>query len=70
MGQIAKMGKKCAYADIPTSQMILAVYLSGAGKSREIHLIFQKSGIVRKFTCLAILWQFSGKGKPLNSAGM
>lgn len=36
MGQIAKMGKKCAYADIPTSQMILAVYLSGAGKSREI----------------------------------
>jgi len=50
MGQIAKMGKKCAYADIPTSQMILAVYLSGAGKSREIHLIFQKSG-------LAILWQ-------------
>ena len=57
MGQIAKMGKKCAYADIPTSQMILAVYLSGAGKSREIHLIFQKSGIIRKFTCLAILWQ-------------
>lgn len=42
MGQIAKMGKKCAYADIPTSQMILAVYLSGAGKSREIHLIFSK----------------------------
>ena len=50
MGQIAKMGKKCAYADIPTSQMILAVYLSGAGKSREIHLILQKSGIDRKFT--------------------
>ncbi len=42
MGQIAKMGSKCAYADIPTSHMILAVYLSGAGKSSEIHLIFEK----------------------------
>lgn len=42
MGQIAKMGSKCAYADIPTSHMMLAVYLSGAGKSSEIHLIFEK----------------------------
>ena len=57
MGQIAKMGKKCAYADIPTSQMILAVYPSRDEKSIGIHLIFEKSGIVRKFTHLAILWQ-------------
>ena len=67
MGWGAKWIKNRAYADIPTSQMILAVYLSGAGKSREIHLIFQKSGIVRKFTRPVNFWQGE---KPLNSVGM
>ena len=51
------MGKNRAYADIPTSQMILTVYPSSDEKSIGIHLIFEKSGIVRKFTHLAILWQ-------------
>lgn len=37
--------------------MILAVYPSSDEKSIGIHLIFEKSGIVRKFTHLAILWQ-------------
>ena len=37
--------------------MILAVYPSSDEKSIGIHLIFEKSGIVRKFTYLAILWQ-------------